>query len=140
MSSRALLFTAVAGIALAAHAQLPGVPPSAHLLTGEDIKRMMGAGVTSYGTSSAHRDYVVYYAPNGTFRIASGTSPDAGTYRISPDGKLCASFNAYNHGTEMCYAWYLDGNNIFSDPIYSVWDGVLSSISHKRVPGDAAHL
>jgi hypothetical protein len=122
--------------AFVAYAQPPGVPHSARLQTADNLKQMLGsAGMTAYGINPGHGDIVVYYAPNGTFRIRSGPWGDTGTYRITADGNWCSKYNQYNAGTEMCRAMYLDGHDL-----YFVWGGVLQAVIHKMVPGNPEHF
>jgi hypothetical protein len=132
MTCRSLVLTAAAAIALVAWS----APPSAHLLTAAEIRKLIGTeGLTSYGTSAGHQDFIAYIAPDGTITTKFGAIKDHGAWRIEPDGHFCVKYHVLQYGQEVCALQYQDGNDV-----YSVQDGILVNVTHKRVPGNPEHL
>ena len=141
MNYHAPVLTVVAGIALAvgaqrASAQPSGVPPTAHQRTADDIRRLIGTtGVTSYDITIGHGGFTAYIAPNGTITTRSGAITDHGKWWIKSDGHFCTKYGTFNYGQKTCALQYVNGNDV-----YSVQDGILVNVSHKRVPGNPEHL
>lgn len=135
MAYQRALFAAFASIALVSCSQ--GVPKSAHQRTAEEIRQAIGpTGQTSYGTNTSHQDYIAYLAPGGTIQLKSGTFTDKGVYRIENDGHVCVKYTKVFDGAERCQLTYQDGDDVYS----VLGDGMVTSVSHRRVAGNPEHL
>jgi hypothetical protein len=141
MNDHALVLTAVVGVALGggahqARAQPSGVPPTAHQRTADEIRTLIGtAGITSYGITTGHVGFTAWIAADGTLTTRSGAMTDHGKWWIKSDGHFCTKNGTFNYGQETCVLQYVNGNDT-----YSVQDGILVNVTHKRVPGNPEHL
>ena len=90
------------------------VPPSATRLDSAALRAMFVDMTVSGISVTSGQPYVSYYAPDGTVRTESGTSfRDSGRYRITDDGRLCATFQVIRAGQETCSTYFRDGTRLF---------------------------
>jgi len=77
---------------------------------GTDQIAVLLAGNTATGIASDGRAYAAYFLPDGQVRFRVGASTDSGTWRATPDGRLCSSLARIDGGAEQCYSLYRVGN------------------------------
>jgi len=80
------------------------VTPVAHAETvlGAEVIRQSFAGNTAEFVGQANALYV-YWAPDGTQRLQDpAAGPDAGTWRITPEGEFCGKWARLRNGAEAC--------------------------------------
>jgi hypothetical protein len=87
------------------------VPSAAPARLGTDQIAALLAGNTATGIASDGRPYVAYFLPDGQVRFRVGTVADSGTWRATPDGRLCSSLVRIDGGAEQCYSLYRVGSS-----------------------------
>ena len=65
-----------------------------------------------------HRDFVVYYAADGTQKGAWGGEKYTGTFRISDEGHLCGKWDDFkdSHKEEGCWSYEVKKNKLKAKP------------------------
>ncbi len=66
---------------------------------------------TASGTASNGQLYAMLFRRDGQLKFREGTFSDRGGWRVSTDGRLCATLKVIDVGTENCYALSRNGTN-----------------------------
>ena len=103
--------TGLAAALLAAVALCACTPPapSGQKLDAADLAKVM-PNATAIGRSDEGEEFMSYNAAGGKFRIKKSDVDDAGTYRITEDGRFCLKFTQAFRGGEYCYTVYCEGD------------------------------
>jgi hypothetical protein len=70
------------------------------------------SGNTASGTASNGQLYAMLFRNDGQLRFREGEFRDRGGWRVSTDGRLCATLKVIDVGAENCYALSRNGTNI----------------------------
>ena len=72
-------------------------------LRAEEIRAVL-AGNTATGRTAEGRTYYAYFNSDGRVAFREGELQDTGTWRVSPDGRLCSRMVRLGGPIEQCFA------------------------------------
>src|SRR5262249_26741427 len=70
---------------------------------------------TVTGVSANGRPYYVYFVRDGRLKYRQDDYRDGGSWRLTPDGRLCSTLTRINAGVEAGYTLYRNGANFRFD-------------------------
>jgi hypothetical protein len=105
------MWAACAGLALIALAPVQALA-EAEQLKGNRFLEVMQNNTLS-GTTADGAAYNLYFLPGGEvgYDDSSGAR-DRGRWSMDPQGDVCVSFEAVDHGSERCYRVEVDGRKV----------------------------
>lgn len=104
------------------------------LLNAAEVSALL-TGNTASGTASNGETYAMLFRNDSQLRFREGGFRDRGGWRVSSDGRLCASLKVVDVGMENCYTLSRNGSNVD----LGGRDGAKVG-SFTVLPGDPQHL
>jgi hypothetical protein len=80
-------------------------------LTALEVRALVNDNTAS-GIATNGETYAMLFRNDGQLRFREGLFRDRGAWRVSTDGRLCATLNKVDAGVENCYTLSRNGTNV----------------------------